>query len=165
MFTGLFAFNAKNEAHEAMHPYHVSATEIEYNAGKKRLEISSKIFTDDFEAVLMKVYQSKADFADKNLQKQMDELVNRYITTHLAVRSNGKLMPLQLYGWERDREVIYVYTTANAAAFDAKNVTVENTILYDLFNDQMNIVHFIIGKERKSSKLNFPDRKVQLNFD
>lgn len=146
------------------HPYHVSATEIEYDAKEKRLEISSKLFTDDFEAVLTKLYKVKSDFANKNLKPQMDELVRKYITTHLAIRTNGRLLPLQLYGWEQDSESVIVYTTAVANVFDEKNITVENTILYDQFNDQMNIIHFIIGKERKSSKLNYPERKLQLSF-
>ena len=165
MFSAIFVPGIKSKAPVAIHPYHVSATEIEFNAGEKRLEISSRIFTDDFEAVLRKIYKTPVDFADKSLKTQMGELVKRYITTHLAVRTNGKLMPLQLYGWEQDREAVNVYTTAGAPYFDAKNITVENTILYDLFDDQMNIVHFIVAKERQSSKLNFPERIIRLRFD
>ena len=165
MLAGLGVFDAGSKDRVDVHPYHVSATEIEYNAAEKRLEITSKIFTDDFEDVLEKIYKTRADFADKNFKKQMDELVKRYITTHLAITSNRALMPLQLYGWEQEGEAVYVYTTANAARFSAKNITVENIILYDLFDDQMNIVHFIVGKERKSSRLHFPDRKLNLKFD
>lgn len=165
MLSGLGVFDAGSKHDLAVHPYHVSATEIEYNTGENRLEITSKIFTDDFENVLKKIYKTKADFADKNFKKQMDELVKRYITTHLAIRSHSTLMPMQLYGWEQQGEAVYIYTTANAAGFDAKNITVENIILYDLFDDQMNIIHFIVGKQRQSSRLNFPERKLHLKFD
>lgn len=160
-FTLFFSFNTEKNA---WHPYHVSSTECEYNAEEKRVEITSKIFTDDFEAVLSKLYKAKPDFANPALKTQMNELVKRYITTHLALRTNGRLMRLQLYGWELDIEAVYVYTTANASGFDAKNISIENTILYDQFNDQMNIVHFIVNKERKSAKLNYPERKVQFSF-
>ncbi len=164
ILVALFALGSQRKTDFAWHPYHVSATEIEYNSKENRVEISSKLFTDDFEAVLTKLYKVHADFAGKNMKVQMDELVKRYITTHLAVRTNGKLLPLQFFGWEQESEAIIVYTTATATGFDPKNITVENTILYDQFNDQMNIVHFIIAKERKSSKLNYPDRKIQFSF-
>ncbi|AHF16804.1 DUF6702 family protein [Niabella soli] len=148
----------------ALHPFHVSASEIEYNAKENRLEISSKIFTDDFEKVLERLYKTKADFNNKTLKPQMNGLVTQYITTHLSVRTNGRLLPLKFFGWEVDHEAVYIYTTAAAPNFDAKNITVENTILYDLFEDQLNIVHFIVNGNRKSSKLNYPERKVGFSF-
>jgi hypothetical protein len=160
IFITLFPIHANVTAH----PYHVSATEIEYNVSEKRLEISCKIFTDDFESALNKVYKTKMDFSDAKSKTQLDDLLKKYITTHLAVRSNGKILPLQLFGWETDREAVFVYVTASATDFDVKNITVENTILYDLFTDQMNIVHFIIGKERKSEKLDYPEREINLKF-
>lgn len=164
VFWAILSFSPGERENIRFHPYHVSATEIEYNSNENRLEISSKIFTDDFEAVLTRLYKVNTDFADRNMKQHMDGLVKRYITTHLAIRSNGTLLPLQLFGWEQDKEVIIVYTTATATAFDPKHITVENTILYDKFDDQMNIIHFIIGNERKSSKLNYPERKVQFSF-
>lgn len=39
------------------HPFHVSVIEINHNAADKTLEISCKIFTDDFEKILAKNYQ------------------------------------------------------------------------------------------------------------
>lgn len=164
VFTAFFSYNTPIPAFSGMHPYHVSATEIEWNVKESRLEISSKLFTDDFEAVLAKLYKTKTDFADKSMKVQMDELVKKYITSHLSVRNNGKLLPLQLFGWQLDKEVVYVYATASARDFNPKNITVENTILYDLFTDQMNIVHFLVVGDRKSTKLNYPDRKAQFSF-
>ena len=34
------------------HPFHVSVIEINHNAADKNLEISCKIFTDDFEKIM-----------------------------------------------------------------------------------------------------------------
>ena len=146
------------------HPFHVSASEIEYNTKESRLEISSKLFTDDFEQVLGRIYKTKADFHNKALKAQMDALVTRYITTHLSIQSNGHILPLAFFGWEMDHEAIYVYTTAGAAGFNPQKITVENTLLYDLFDDQLNIVHFIVNGKRKSDKLNYPDKKLQFSF-
>lgn len=41
-----------------LHPFHVSTTEINHNAKDKSLEITCRIFTDDFEAILGKNYKT-----------------------------------------------------------------------------------------------------------
>ena len=155
---GLFLFHAN------VHPYHVSATEMEYDARSKRVEISTKIFTDDFENVLTKIYKQKTDLSNPKLKTQMTVLVSRYITTHLSLKSGDKVMPLKLYDWEIDHEAVFVYTTAEAPAFNVKNITIENNVLYDLFDDQVNIVHFIYKGNRKSSRLVYPETKMFLSF-
>ncbi|SDD23104.1 DUF6702 family protein [Niabella drilacis] len=151
-------------ARAVWHPFHVSASEIEYNSKTKRLEISTKIFTDDFESVLARVYKTPVDFSNKSRKSALDELVARYITTHLSIRSNGQVQRLKFFGWEVDHEAVYVYTTADATTFSTRNITVENTILYDLFGDQVNIVHFIVNGTRKSNKLAYPERKLEIRF-
>ena len=45
----------------APHPFHVSVVEINHNSADKNLEISCKIFTDDFERVLRQNYKTKID--------------------------------------------------------------------------------------------------------
>ncbi|WP_300598509.1 DUF6702 family protein [Niabella sp.] len=148
----------------AWHPFHVSATEMEYNGKTQKLEISTKIFTDDLEAVLTRTYKTPVDFSNKLRKQALDTLVTKYITTHLSIRSNGQLQRLKFFGWEVDHEAVYIYTTAETTSFNPRNIAIENTILYELFQDQMNIVHFIVNGTRKSSKLAYPERKLQFSF-
>ena len=44
----------------SLHPFHVSTTEINQNAKDKILEISCRIFTDDFESILEKNYKTQS---------------------------------------------------------------------------------------------------------
>ncbi|MCH5596514.1 DUF6702 family protein [Niabella ginsengisoli] len=147
-----------------VHPYHVSATEMEYDAKTKRIEISTKIFTDDFENVLNKLYKQKVDLSDRSVRPQMTALIKKYISTHLSVKSDQKILPLQLYGWEIDHEAVYVYSIANAPSFNPQKINVQKTVLYDLFDDQVNIIHFIYNGKRKSNKLVYPDKEVNVSF-
>jgi hypothetical protein len=128
------------------------------------VEISTKIFTDDFETVLAKVYKQKTDLSNPKLKTQMTVLVNKYITTHLTLKTGDKILPLQLYDWEIDHEAVYVYAIAEAPVFNIKSIMVENKVLYDLFDDQVNIVHFIYKGNRKSTKLVYPETKLYLAF-
>ena len=147
-----------------VHPYHVSATEMEYDAKAKRVEISTKIFTDDFEDILAKRYKQKIDLGDKNLRPKMTELVFKYLNSHLSIQNNGKQLPLKLYGWEIDHEAVLIYTTADVTNFNAKQITIQKTVLYDLFDDQLNIIHFIYNGKRKSTKLAYPETTAHISF-
>ena len=53
MISGLIFTSAEPN----LHPIFVSVTEIEHNAKDKTLEISCKIFTDDFEKTLRLTYK------------------------------------------------------------------------------------------------------------
>src|SRR5437868_3729191 len=61
------------------HPLHVSTTEINHNATDKSLEISCRLFVDDFEACLSKQYHTKVDLSAANVKTAMDSLVKKYL--------------------------------------------------------------------------------------
>ena len=147
-----------------LHPYHVSATEIEYNPKATSLEMSIKIFIDDFEAILKKKYSQKIDLHQAEMRASMDKLIADYIDKHLFVISKNKKYNTKLYGWETDQEAIVIYATAAAPAFDKSNIEVINTVLFDLFDDQMNIVHFFVDGKRISEKLNIQKPRVKLSY-
>lgn len=145
------------------HPFHVSTTEIQHNATEKTLEISCRIFTDDFENVLGKIYKTKTDFSAPSMKATMDDLVKKYLPSHLQVTIDGKPAVIRVLGWEKESEAIYTYMeVADVAA--VKKAEIVNTVLYDLFDDQLNLVHFFVGGNRKSVKLNYPERKASFIF-
>ena len=59
------------------HPFHVSVVEINHNVADKTLEISCKIFTDDFEKVLAQNYQTRIDLINPPDKKAMDTFVKK----------------------------------------------------------------------------------------
>ena len=145
------------------HPIFVSVTEIEHNVAEKTLEISCKIFTDDFETTLRKKYNGKIDLLDEKVKKVMNPIVNDYIQKHLKLVVNGKPVGLQFLGFEQQEEGIVSY-------FEAKNITqvkkveVFNDLLFEFMPQQMGIMHVTVNKERKSSRLNNPDSKAEFTF-
>ena len=85
----------------AVHPFHVSVVEINHNAADKNLEISCKIFTDDFERILVKNYKTKVDLINPADRKAVDKLVSDYIKTHLIITADGKPVEMSYLGFER----------------------------------------------------------------
>lgn len=148
---------------EKKHPFHLSSTEVEHNAKSLTLEVSCRIFTDDFETVLAKNFRQKVDLSAAAQHKAMEELVKKYVLTNLAFKGNGKALALTYVGFERDNEAIVVYVETEPVK-SLKKLETTNTILYDLFDDQTNIVHFTVGGNRKSAKLDYPNRRLNTDF-
>lgn len=145
------------------HPFHITVTEINHNAADKTLEISCKIFTDDFEKVLTKNYNTKVDLTNPPVKAKMDTLVKKYIQSHLAIKANGRPVSFSYVGFETESEASYGYIEVdNMPAVTKLEIT--NTLLYDMFDDQLSIMHITVGGNRKSTKLNYPDKELTVTF-
>lgn len=145
------------------HPLHVSTTEVNFNAKDKTLEVSCRIFSDDFEAILAKLYKQKTDLSSPNMKTAMDELVKKYLLSHLQLKANGKAVALNYIGFEIDHEATNIYLEVEKV-IALKSVEVNDAILYDMFDDQMSIVHVVKGAVRKSTKILYPEKKFTANF-
>ncbi|WP_343522508.1 DUF6702 family protein [Pedobacter sp.] len=145
------------------HPLHVSTTEINFNAKDKSLEVSCRIFSDDFEAILAKLYKQKIDLSNADMKTEMDGLVKKYLLSHLQLKANGKAAVLNYIGFEIDHEATNIYLEVEKIPA-IRSVEVNDTILYDMFDDQMSIVHVVKGSMRKSTKILYPEKKFTANF-
>jgi hypothetical protein len=145
------------------HPFHVSVVETEHNATDKTLEISCKIFTDDFETLLAKNYKVKVDLINPPNKAAMDTLVKKYLLSHLSMKANGRPVVLNYVGFENESEAAYGYFEVENIAVLSK-LEITNSILFDKFDDQMNIMHVKVNGNRKSTKLNYPEKEAVFNF-
>lgn len=146
-----------------VHPFHVSVTEINHNAAARTLEISCKLFTDDFENVLEQDYKTKVDLINFPDKSKMDSLVKKYLYSHLSIKVNGRFVKLNYIGFENESEAVYGYLEAEEVT-TIKKLEISNNLMYDLFTDQVNIMHMIEGGKRKSTKVNYPDKDVAFTY-
>ncbi len=145
------------------HPIFVSVTEIEHNAKEKTLEISCKIFTDDFEKALRAAYKTHIDLIDGKEKPAMNKWVDDYVQKHLKIVVNNNSVPLKYIGYEKIEEGIYCYFEADNIA-TVKKITITDNVLYEYKPEQLSLVHVIVNGNRKSTKLNNPEDKVTLEF-
>lgn len=163
LFIPLVAGLLTSFSNPALHPFHVSVTEINHNTDDKTLEISCKIFTDDFEKALSKKFNKKVDLGKEDMHADMDSLVKKYIASAVLIRPQGSVAAYHYIGYEIDKEATYCYfEITNIPAVSKIDIT--NTILYDLFDDQMNIMHVTVKGERKSDKVSYPSARLSFSF-
>ena len=145
------------------HPLYISVTEMEHNTKEKTLEISCKIFTDDFEKTLRKTYNKHIDLLDPKEKEAMNTLVNDYVQKHLKINLEGKTATMHFIGYEQMEEgIISYFEVGNVTT--VKNISITNNILYEYKKEQMGFIHVTVNGKRKSSKLNNPDEKVSFVF-
>ena len=159
----LFAITLTSAGFRGPHPFHVSVVEINHNAADKSLEISCKIFTDDFEKVLAQNYKTKVDLINPPDRKAMDSLVKKYIFSHIAVIVDGKPGTLIYVGFEKDNEAVFSYVEVDNIS-SLKKIEITNSLMHDMFTDQVNIMHVIENGNRKSTKLDYPATKTNIEF-
>jgi len=148
----------------APHPFHVSVVEVNHNTADKDLEISCKIFTDDFENVLEQNYKTKVDLTNPSNKAAMDSLVKKYIFNHLSLKVNGRPVSFSYIGFEIQSEAAYGYVEVDNVPSLSK-LEIANSLMYDLFDDQVNIMHVTInGGNRKSTKLDYPDKQTSFSW-
>ena len=145
------------------HPVYMSVTEIEHNAKDKTLEISCKIFTDDFEKTLRQNYKGIVDLINPKDKAAMDKLVSAYVQKHLLIKADGRPVALQFIGYEQQEEGINSYYQVNNIP-SVKKIEVTDNILYEYKDQQISLLHVTVGGNRKSTKMVNPEEKVSLEF-
>lgn len=145
------------------HPFHLAVVEIEHNAGDRSLEISCKIYTDDFETILKKINKTHVDLINPADKKQTQKWISDYINTHVKITVDGKAYSLECIGFERDNDAIYSFFEVDGIA-SVKKIDISNKVLFDLFDDQTNVMHVTVGGARKSGKLEYPKTEASFSF-
>ena len=145
------------------HPFFVSVTEINHNAKEAQLEITSKMFADDFENTLKSEYKTNIDVSNPKDIKQLEKMMNDYLQKHLQLKINGRAVIMRFLGFEKENEAVWCYMQVDNVA-QVKKLEIMNDLLYELNNTQMSIMHAVVAGIRKSTKLIFPDKNVSFEF-
>ena len=85
------------------------------------------------------------------------------IAANLHIKANDAPVNLNYLGFEINREAVDVYLESDKIPA-VKKVDVDISLVYNLFDDQINIVHIIVNGVRKSEKVDYPEKRVEQVF-
>ncbi len=146
-----------------IHPYHVGSMEFNYNSKSKTFEVTGRFFMDDLENALNKKYGNSIHFLNPKFKPEINKELNQYAAEYLKLKADKQFIKVNYVGYEEDHESVNIYLESESLTVP-KKVETSVSFLYNLFDDQMNIIHIIINGERKSEKLNYPDRYLYQQF-
>ncbi|MGZ3902548.1 MAG: DUF6702 family protein [Bacteroidia bacterium] len=147
----------------AFHPYYISVTDIKYKDAEKTLQVSCKIFINDFETTLRKVYKAQVDVLHPKDKAVTEKMITHYISTHLKISVNKKLHDLNFIGYEKEEEAIWVYFEVKNVVLP-KTISIEDDLLYEFLPAQINMVHTEVKDKKQSSKVANPEKKIEFAF-
>jgi hypothetical protein len=146
-----------------LHPFFVSVIDITHNTKDKEVEISVRIFTDDFENVLKKQTTAKVDLLHPTDKAAVDKLISNYINSKLQIKVDGKVLQLKYIGYEQQKESTWAYFEVDNVS-SVKKVEVNCNLLYEYQQQQMNIFHVKVNGTEKSYKLDNPKTSTSFEF-
>lgn len=145
------------------HPYHVGSVEINYNSKSKTFEVTGRFFLDDLENGLSKKYGKPFHFNDVKYKTQLNEALKNYSAEYFKLKTDNEFLKINYVGYEEDSESVNIYLESEKVE-NPKKVETAVSFLYNLFDDQINLVHIIINGNRKSEKLTYPNRYLFQQF-
>ena len=148
-----------------MHPLHFSVTNIDYNKENKSFDISLKIFTNDLENAINKNYEKKINLKEDK-SDETNTLINKYIKSNFSIIIDGKKMDKKKFVFkdvksnENSTWIYYEYIKIKKI----KTVSIQNSILMDIFNDQTNLIVFKYLDYQKGFELQNKNEKAVVNY-
>lgn len=140
----LLAFTAR-----AWHAYHATLTEFRYNPTQKQLELSIKVFTDDFEQALSKGQATPVSLAEPGPRPQI--LTAAYLNRTLQLKTPvGQVLPLKYLGMEKEKDAYWLYCKVTLPR-TMGGVQIKQAMLLEAFADQNNIVNIAAGTKTSSA--------------
>ena len=132
-----------------IHPYYVSTLEIDYRPDRAALQITMRVFTDDWQLMLNTHY-------DKTLRLDPDTDTEKVLThssdyfqQHLELNLNGTDVTPSVLGKEYQGDQLLLYLEIAGVA-ELQTLAVSNRILFEELEGQQNIVRIKTPTKRKS---------------
>lgn len=162
-FLSFFNVNLSPVALIPLHDIHVSKTEIHYKSDLAVLQLSVHIFVDDLELDLEDQGYNALKLNTNKEHAQGDEAVHAYIDKHLIFRNGDEVLETTLIGKEASEDLSAVWCYIEIPLQHIEQLSLENTILLDIHDDQSNLVSFKVDGVRKDFLiLNAKKSKVSL---
>lgn len=141
----------------SLHPFHVSVMNLHHSADENSLQITLKLFADDLEEAMnnqefRKEEQAYIDVLNPTDEQQLSTYIERYISEHLDVKVNGEDVHPYFLGKEMEDMAMWCYLEVKGVE-EINSLKVRSSIMTEVFDDQINIVHINYRGEIKSMKL------------
>ncbi len=132
-----------------VHPFHVSVCEVYHNDKTQSLEISMKIFIDDLELAIQKQGNSNFKLLESEDQESIKNQLGSYLKKKFEIKYNSRKVSLEFLGFEYNNYSVLCYLEGKKIKI-INSIEIKNAIITELFDDQINLIHFQYKGEMKS---------------
>lgn len=143
----LLVFRGAAEAH----PLHTTLTEITTDAPRRVVHVVIRVFADDFARAAAAARRPAAGAPD----------AAAYLRGAFVLSDGRRALPLRACGTRRSADLLWLCLEADAPA-NLASLQLRDALLWELFDDQINIVRSLLGSAPKSILYTRGDRAKPL---
>ena len=133
------------------HKFYLSVTQVNYSEKEHSLQMTSRLFIDDLNNLMLERYGIDAHFETKGQHPLAMEYIKEYFQKKFQLKVNGEALEYQILGQKRAIDkVIFFIEAKDVYLTDIHELEVYNALLTDLFDEQQNVVHLKINNQKKS---------------
>lgn len=137
------------------HKFYYSNTEMVYQLDSSQLQITMRMFVDDVERALMVDRTTPLNLGDDSESPLADSLLQVYMQSHFQLSQNGHPLEVEWIGFEVEGyDLIWAYLEV-PYLLPPNTLTVKNTVLFELFEEQVNEISLELRDKNISSE-HFP---------
>ena len=146
-----------------IHEYYLSTTTLKWVSVKQQLQITSRFFLEDIEALMQEETGQKVVFLPDSNPAEIDAFVKEFYLNNLAVTLDGKQQKIDFLGREYQDDLLVVYAEIVLPSRELKRFDVKATFLTDFLSGQQNIIHVSAPKQKRSFLLTH--KKTAFGFE
>ena len=161
VLTVLFSISLLFLSLKPIHPYYVSVSDVRIDSLDRSVNVSCKLFTDDLQDALYRINKVPIDLSVKS--ENQKKMLEKYFKDRFKLTIGNKAIPLNFIGFEIEEEATWCYFEFSKIESFGKIVII-NMLLYDFLPDQTNMIHCYYNLQRKSYKLDNPDKVAIFEF-
>lgn len=132
-----------------IHKFYVSIYQLNYVPEKKILQITSRIFTDDLNNVLKKKFEKETHIGASNETEEDIALMKKYLSEHFSIKVNGQPKTIIYLSKEIETNVVICYLKITNIP-KIKSIEIQNTALFELSEEQQNIIQTSIFSKKQN---------------
>tara|TARA_R110000737_G_scaffold20183_3_gene38514 strand:+ start:762 stop:1301 length:540 start_codon:yes stop_codon:yes gene_type:complete len=147
------------------HKFYISVTNVDYSEKDQSVQIITRVFIDDINAVLKERYGIPSKLGTDSESSVDREYLEKYIRTKFLVEINGETAKYDFIGKKYDADMVICYLEVTDVPLkNLKQIGIQNEVLTDIYDDQQNVVHFNVNGKKKSHVLVKSHTKGMLNL-
>jgi hypothetical protein len=146
-----------------LHPVHVSITNLDLDPVRGKVELSVKIFADDFQDLILNKYGVQLNIVEEEDPGDRITAVNQYMQEALRLVFNGnETAHLEFVSSKLNEGAIWLFYRVEYPG-KIKKVDIVNRVMLEKFTDQTNLM--IVTYHDKQNGYRLDNKNTELSFN
>ncbi|MBF6609214.1 MAG: hypothetical protein ITG00_10835 [Flavobacterium sp.] len=145
------------------HKFYVGIYQIDYVAEKQMVQITTRIFLDDFNEAAELKYNKQMMLGEPTESAQDREMMLKYIKESMILQINGKTATMEFMSKEIEDNVLICYFRVTGVR-KINSFKIQNKILFDYVTEQQNVIQTNINGKKQSLLLTTDKSVAELRY-